>query len=108
MKDEEVIDIVDDRLEKRFESYAQAQIKIHEEYHTKLLQAVKEEIKVTVNGKIDKIQKQMDTQDTTLNELKQLLEDKKFISQLWGFLKVVGGTAMAIGSAIIMYNQIKQ
>lgn len=114
MEYSKLVDTIDDRLEKRFESYAQSQIKLHTEYHQKLLSAVDEKLDSTidksigkyVNGKIDKIQKQMDSQDVVLVEVKSLVEKQKFIIQLWGFLKVLGGVAVSIGGAILMYKQL--
>lgn len=115
MQEEDIKSLVVDVLEARFESYAQSQIKLHSEYHEKLLNAVDEKLDSTidksigkyVNGKIDKIQRQMDSQDVVLVEVKSLLEKQKFIIQLWGFLKVVGGVAVSIGGAILMYKQLK-
>lgn len=60
MEREEIKNLVSDTLEKRFESYAQTQIKLHKEYHEEMLSAVEVQIKSTVNGKIDKIQKTLD------------------------------------------------
>jgi len=48
---EELIAQIDDRLEKRFDSYAQVQQQLHENVHTKMLEAVEIQIKTTVNCK---------------------------------------------------------
>lgn len=109
MRKEDVIDIVDDRISQRFESYAQAQIKIHEEYHSKIIQAVETQIKLTVNGKIDKIDKKMDAQDIILKSLdgriKPFEATKTFFTNFKNGLVWLAGfiTPIAIISGAIMW-----
>ena len=118
----DIIEKIDDRLEKRFESYAQVQQQLHQDFHDKLLLAVENKIDTKVNGKIDALKKdvgeiktQMNAQDVQLVEIqannvevKGILEERKFVAQLWTFIKFLGGVVVSIGSAIILYNNLKQ
>lgn len=110
MQKVDIIDVIDDRLEARFESYAQSQIKIHQEYHDKLLAAVESQIKTTVNGKIDKIQ-------ISINEVKEdvkiLREEStpaiKTTSFAKTFAKVVlylCGAVISIGGATMVISKL--
>lgn len=103
MNQEENISLIDDRISQRFESFVQTQNKLHEEFHKKMVDSVTDQIVKTVNGKIDGIKKQLDSQDITLNEIR---EQKKFITQLWGFLKFLGGVLVSLGGAIILYKNM--
>lgn len=105
---EEIISQIDDRLEKRFESYAQVQNALHKDLHDRLLIAVETQIKTTVNGKIDAIKKQLDSQDIVLKSLDERIKpfeegvswfskSKTAITWLAGFitpLAIVGGAIM--------------
>lgn len=106
MEKGEILDLVMDTLETRFESYAQTQIKMHTEYHEKLLSAVETQIKTTVNGKIDKIQK-------TLDERLRPFEDTRnwFVSFKSGATWLAGFiTPLAIIGGVLMWviKEIKQ
>lgn len=74
MNKDEVIDVVDDRISERFESLAQTLNKLHEDYHNKTVKAVEEQVKTTVNGKIDKIQKTLENQDIILKSLDERIK----------------------------------
>lgn len=109
MNHDKVVDIIDDRMSKSRESLAQTFNSLFIEHKNEVKQTIKE----TVNGKIDKIQTQMNAQDVVLNshgiilaEVKSLLEERKFAIKLWSFLKVIGGTMVSIGGAIILYKNI--
>ena len=69
MNPKDTTSLIDDRISNRFESWVQTQQKLHDEYHLKIVQAVEQQIKVTVNGKIDRIDKKMDAQDVILKSL---------------------------------------
>jgi hypothetical protein len=110
MNKPEIIDVIDDRLSRRFEAYAQAQIKVHKDYHDKMVEAVESQIKVTVNGKIDKIQ-------VSINEVKEdvkiLREEStpaiKTTSFAKSFAKVVlylCGAVVSIGGAIMVISKL--
>ena len=79
----------EDWMEKRFESFAQSQNALHRDLHAKLLLAVETQIKTTVNGKIDSIDKRMDVQDEMLKKLvadtAPLVEGKNTASSLFKF-----------------------
>lgn len=76
-----------------------------------MLQAIKETVEKAVdekiNGKLVDIKKQLNSQDETLSEVKDLLRERKFLIQLWSFLKFIGGMIVAIGSAILLFQKIK-
>jgi hypothetical protein len=115
MNPEELINVIDDRLEKRFESYAQVQQQLHESFHNKMLSAVETQIKTTVNGKIDRIDKKMDAQDIILKSLDERI--KPFEDGVSWFTRakngagwVAGfvGSIVVIGGGIMwLYNQFK-
>ena len=46
---------------------------------------------VDFNGKLTGIKEHLSRQDTTLNEVKVLLEERKFLAQLWSLCKFAGG-----------------
>lgn len=108
---QDLLDKIDDRLERRFESYAQVQQKLHEQYHNQMIDAVESQIKITVNGKIDASRKEnnerFDAQDKILKRLDSdtspLIKAKSsvvdfFKALLWlcGFISVVGGAIFVI------------
>lgn len=114
MNERNIINIVDDRLEKRFESYAQAQIKLHKDYHEKLLNSVDEKLDFNieksigkyVNGKIDKLQKTVDERLQPYDDTRKWFTSfKQGSAWLAGFV-----TPWAIiGSAIIWFvHQIQK
>lgn len=109
MEKPEIIDIIDDRLELRFESYAQSQILLHNEYHEKMRQTVENQIQVTVNGKIDKIQKSI---DNLTEQITPVTDTRKWFSDLKSGAGWVAGflTPLAIIGGMLMYvfKQIKQ
>lgn len=75
-----------------------------------ILKAIKEVVGDTVdekiNGKLIGIKAQLNAQDITLGEVKGLLEDKKFLVQLWTVIKFIGGVLVSLGSAILLYRKI--
>lgn len=105
----DVKDLVNDSLEKRFEGYAQTQIKLHEDYHEKLLLAVESQIKTTVNGKIDnltkvgnELDKKMIIMQTTIDDMAWLAEFTKGAGLLrkplgWLVMFVLGAVALLGG-----------
>lgn len=60
-----------------------------------------------INGKLLEIKKVLSAQDETLAEVKDLLKERRFLIQLWSFLKVLGGAVVSIGGAILMYEKLK-
>lgn len=113
---EELIAQIDDRLERRFESYAQVQQKLHEDYHAKMLAGVEQQIKITVNGKIDRIDKKMDAQDVILRSLDERI--KPFEDGISWFTRAkngagwmagfTGSLAIIGGSLIWILDKIRQ
>lgn len=110
-----------DFVEKRLESFAQTQQallldirkatqldneKFKEEFTVDIQGIVENQIKITVNGKIDKIAQHLQDQDVMTGKLMVLLEDKKFIQQLWNVLKFLGGLAVSIGTAFLLYKKL--
>lgn len=113
---EELISQIDDRLEKRFESYAQVQQRLHEDYHAKMLAGVEQQIKITVNGKIDRIDKKMDAQDVILKSLDERI--KPFEDGISWFTRAKNGAgwvagfsasiALIWGSMVWIINQLNK
>ncbi len=119
-------DKTQDFIEKRFESFAQTQQAIlldnrnaikkdNEAFKEDLLATVEAQVKVSttavikevVNGKIDKIAQHLQDQDVTMGKLMVLLEDKKFLQQLWAFFKFLGGLVVSGLTAWALYRQLK-
>ncbi len=71
---EEIQEKIEEFVEKRMESWVQVQQKLHEDYHQKMISAVEVQIKTTVNGKIDKIDKKIDAQDVILKSLDERIK----------------------------------
>ncbi len=82
-----------------------------------ILTAVRDEVKITVNGKIDRMQKHLEGQDKILGEIKdeqkRLKTDTDPIINIknvtWNFIKGVlwmAGAIFAIGSAYLVIIQI--
>lgn len=106
MQRTEITDLVLDTLERRFESYAQSQIKLHTEYHEKLLSAVDQKLDSTidksigkyVNGKIDKIQKTLDERlkpfESTRNWFVQFKDGATWVAGFITPLVIVGGAIL--------------
>lgn len=76
-----------------------------------ILKAIKETVEEAVdkkiNGKLMGITAHLGRQDETLVEVKALLEERKFLTQLWSFIKFIGSVLVAIGSAILLYKKLK-
>lgn len=118
MKRDEITSIVDDRMSQRFESLAQTLNALHQDYHVKMLDAVEKQIKIVVNGKIDKIQTSLEKQDTILASLdsrikpfedtKHWFQDaKKGAGWIAGFLTsitLIIGALMYIVKKIIIFK----
>lgn len=68
--------------------------------------AVENAVDTKINGKLRGLKDQMDKQDLILADVKTLLEERKFLLQLWSFVKFLGGVAVAVGSAIILYRKL--
>lgn len=114
-----------DMVEKRLESFAQTQQALllenrqdiradNEKFKEDVLSIIESQIKVTVNGKIDllngkveKIAGHLQDQDVMTGKLMVLLEDKKFIQQVWTMLKSLGAIAVTALSAWALLKQIK-
>lgn len=90
-----------------------------------ILQAIKETVETAVDEKINgklrglkednkKITEHLEDQDKNileqgkvLDEVKDLLKERRFIIQLWAFVKVVGGIIVSIGGAILLFKNLK-
>jgi hypothetical protein len=107
-----------DFMEKRLESFAQTQQALllenrqairadNEQFKSDIQNTIEAQIKVTVNGKIDKIAQHLQDQDVTMGKLMVLLEDKKFLQQLWSFFKFLGGLLVFALTAWGLFNKIK-
>lgn len=76
-----------------------------------ILQQIKETVEQAVdtkiNGKLIGIKAQLTAQDKVLEEVKSLMSERKFLIQLWAFLKVIGGVVVAVGGAILMFKKLK-
>ncbi len=109
MEKSEVQSLIIDILEDRFESYVQTQIKLHQEYHEKLLLAVETQIKTTVNGKIDGIKKDIQALSEKIEPVdrtrKWFVQFKDGATWVAGFI-----TPLAIlGGAVLWFvNEIKK
>lgn len=68
--------------------------------------AVDAAVQKYVNGKIDKIAIHLKEQDETMEQLKVLLEDKKFLQQLWSVLKFLGGMVVSVGTAYLLFKRL--
>lgn len=75
-----------------------------------ILQAIKETVEeavdVKINGKLRGITAHLGEQDKTLEEMKELMEERKFLLQLWSFVKFIGGIIAAVISALILYRKL--
>lgn len=67
---------------------------------------VEEAVDKKINGKLISISNHLKEQDETMNDLKVLLEDKKFLQQLWAFIKFLGGAIISLGTAYLLYRKI--
>lgn len=67
---------------------------------------VEEAVDKKINGKLLNITAHLQEQDETLEEVKKLLEDKKFLVQLWTVIKFIGGVLVSVGSAILLYRKL--
>lgn len=68
---------------------------------------IEETFEKKIDGKLMGIVEHLNRQDKMFEKLMVLLEDKDFLVKLWAFLKFLGGVAVAIGSAIVLYGKIK-
>ena len=109
---------IDDRIESRYESGIQSINNIildkFERIEKQIPEVVGQMIDVKINGKLVGLKEQINqqnivlaAQNETLAELKELLEDKKFILNIWTFVKFLGGIAVAIGSGLLVFKQLK-
>lgn len=116
MNQKEVVDIIDDRISQRFESFAQTMNALHKDSHDKILIAVEAQIKTTVNGKIDAIKKQLDSQDVVLKSLDERI--KPFEDGVSWFTRAKNGAgwvagfsasiALIWGSMVWIINQLNK
>ncbi len=100
----------EDFMNKRFESFVQSQNALFLDLKESLLLAVESQIKITVNGKIDKISDHLKKQDEVLNRLdtdtKPLIKGKNWF---WDFFKAVlyiGGLITTVGGAWLVIKNI--
>lgn len=61
-----------------------------------------------IDGKLMGIVEHLNRQDKVSEQMLDLLADRDFIIKLWAFMKFLGGVAVAVGSAVLLYNKIKQ
>lgn len=80
---------------------------MNEEILNKITEAVENAVDAKINGKLIGIKKQLTDQDAVLAQVRGLLEDKKFLVQLWAFLKFLGGIIISIGTAVVIYKKLK-
>jgi len=78
-----------------------------DELQTIIKETVEQAVDVKINGKLMAIKAQLNDQDKILVEMKGLLDDKKFLEQLWAFVKFLCGIIMAAGTAYFLYEKIK-
>lgn len=78
-----------------------------EEILSNIKQAVEEAVDKKINGKLGVIKSQLNEQDIVLQEVKELLKERTFLIQLWAFVKFLGGVVVALGSAFLIYKQLK-
>lgn len=86
----------DDLLNLRFESFTQAQNGLFFDMEKRITKAVENQIKVTVNGKIDDIKGHLEDQDQTLKEMKEIIEVKNGFKQIGKLIMWIAGVVGAI------------
>lgn len=116
MNKPETIDLIDDRMSKRFESLAKTMIELHEDHNKQMLEMVSKQIKETVNGKIDRLNDKTDKQDEILKRLDERLQPFEYtrswfmafkdgVSWVAGFITPV----VIVGGAVLWFvNEIKK
>ncbi len=76
-----------------------------------LLQTIKvvveEAVDKKINGKLSGIKDQLNAQDKVLKDVQELLNERRFVMQLWTFIKFVGGVAVSVGGAFLLYTKLK-
>lgn len=68
--------------------------------------AVENAVDTKINGKLLGISNTLKAQDVVLVEVKDLLQERKFLIQLWSFIKFIGGVLVAIGSGILLWKKL--
>ncbi len=129
MTEDSIINLIDDRTNKRIESANQTMntlmVTRFDEMEHKMLLAVQAQvshsIEERVNGGVRKIQadakdmkQTLDDQNTTLaahteimKQVMGLLEQEKFVKQLWAFMKFIGAVVVGIGGALLLYKELR-
>lgn len=74
MQPDDIKDLIYDTLEQRFEAFAATQHELREDFQEKLLLAVENKIGATVNGKIDKVQTTLNSQNIVLDQLDKRIQ----------------------------------
>lgn len=111
MTEDQVSSLIDDRTTQRIESaFDEMKKDITDAVHKQVSLSIEER----VNGGVRKVQadsKQMritlDEHTQILTDVKGLLEQEKFIKQLWSFIKFIGAIIMGIGGAILLYKELQ-
>lgn len=67
---------------------------------------VEEAVDTKINGKLKGLKEHLDKQDETLKEVKNLVEERRFLIQLWSFVKFIGSVLVAVGSSILLYKKL--
>lgn len=80
---------------------------MNEEILEAIKNTVEEAVDIKINGKLINITNHLKEQDVILKDVKELLKERTFLIQLWSFLKFIGGVAVSIGGAILLYTKLK-
>lgn len=95
MNQKEVVDIIDDRISQRFESFAQTMNALHKDSHDKIIIAVENKMDAKFNGKVDGIKKDMDEIRMYLKSLDERV--KPFEDGVSWFTKTKNGVGWLAG-----------
>lgn len=80
---------------------------MNEEILQAITDAVENAVDTKINGKLVGIKTQLNAQDLVLIEVKKLVEERKFLIELWSFVKFIGGVLVAVGSTVLLYKKLK-
>lgn len=116
MNHDKIVDLIDDRISQRFESWVQTQQKLHQDFHEKMITAVEQKMDAKFNGKVDNIKKQLDSQDIVLKSLDERI--KPFEDGISWFTRAKNGAgwiagfsasiALIWGSMVWIINQLNK
>lgn len=81
--------------------------KVDKEMFNKIGIIVENAVDKKINGKLTGIVEHLKKQDCVLEDVKILLQERKFVQNLWKVIKFIGKTIASVGASIVLWQKLK-